>query len=70
MPRDLAEVTVGELWAYRQRGTDPVTRVEVLRLGTAKPPRVLVKFTDDQFEGRSEWVPPRRLKVPWDQADE
>lgn len=70
MPRDLAEVAVGELWAYRQRGTDPVTCVEVLRLGTAKPPRVLVKFTDDRFEGRSEWVPPGRLKVPWDQADE
>ncbi|MGF6886352.1 hypothetical protein ABIA39_000319 [Nocardia sp. GAS34] len=70
MPRDLADVAVGELWAYRQRGTDPVTCVEVLRLGTAKPPRVLVKFTDNRFEGRSEWVPPARLKVPWDQAEE
>ncbi|MGY5281452.1 hypothetical protein [Nocardia gipuzkoensis] len=31
---------------------------------------MLVKFTDDRFEGRSEWVPPGRLKVPWDQAEE
>jgi hypothetical protein len=28
-----------------------------------------VFFVDDHFEGREEWVPPPRLKVPWDQAE-
>jgi hypothetical protein len=26
---------------------------------------VLVRFVDERFEGRQEWVPPARLKVPW-----
>jgi hypothetical protein len=24
-----------------------------------------VRFVDERFEGRQEWVPPARLKVPW-----
>jgi len=59
---------IGERWAYRARGIDPVVEVEVLRQGTQKPARVLVRFTDDAFEGREEWVPPARLKVPWTDA--
>lgn len=70
MPHDLAELAVGDRWAYRQRKKDPATCVEVLRLGTSKPPRVLVKFEGDEHEGRQEWVPPGRLKVPWADVDE
>lgn len=57
---------VGEFWAYRARRIDEVVQVEVLRLGTQRPPRVLVRWVDESFEGRQDWVPPARLKVCWD----
>jgi hypothetical protein len=60
----------GESWAYRARQVDPLVEVLVVRLGTQKPARVLVRFVDDQFEGREEWVPPGRLKVSWREVEE
>lgn len=59
---------VGEVWAYRKPNSGPVTPVRVLRIGSKRPPRVLVRFTDEEFEGREEWVPPGRLRVAWDDA--
>lgn len=61
---------VSEEWAYRARQRDAVSRVRVLRIGTNRPARVLVRFVDDEFEGREEWVPPVRLKTTWDKVDE
>ena len=49
-------------WAYRARQVDEFVEVSVVRLGTQRPARVLVRFVDDAFEGREEWVPPARLK--------
>jgi hypothetical protein len=63
--QDNADVEPGELWAYRARQVDELVEVQVLRLGTQRPARVLVRFVDDAFEGREEWVPPARLKVLW-----
>lgn len=60
----------GESWAYRARGSDPLVEVRVVREGTQKPARVLVRFVADEFEGREEWVPPARLKVLWDGVEE
>ena len=60
----------GEHWAYRARGIDPLVEVEVKRLGTQKPARVLVHFVGNDVEGREEWVPPARLKVPWHDVEE
>ena len=51
---DSTGLEVGQLWAYRARAADPVTCVEVRRIGTARPPRILVKFVDDVYEGRQE----------------
>ncbi|GAA2341117.1 hypothetical protein [Dactylosporangium salmoneum] len=56
---------VGEEWAYRARGNEPLVRVVVIRLGRQRPPRVLVRFLDAELKGREEWVSPARLKVPW-----
>lgn len=39
-------------------------------LGSHEPPRVLIRFLGDEFEGREEWVPPNRLKVPWAEVDD
>lgn len=60
----------GESWAYRARQIDPLVEVSVVRLGTQKPARVLVRFVDDEFEGREDWVPPARLKILWNEVDE
>lgn len=61
---------VGEVWAYRAKATMRPARVEVLRLGTSRPLRVKVRFLDEGFEGREEWVPPARLKVLWASVEE
>src|SRR5262245_3014669 len=63
------QAQVGELWAYRARRIDDVVEVEVVKLGTQRPPRVLVRFVDERFEGRQEWVSPARLKVRWAAVD-
>ena len=60
----------GEPWAYRARQVDPLVEVVVVRLGMQKPARLLVRFVADEFEGREEWVPPARLKVPWSGVEE
>ena len=44
-------------------GRSDVVEVEVLKLGTQRSARVLVRYVDGRFEGRQEWVPPSRLKV-------
>jgi hypothetical protein len=56
---------IGEAWAYRARADDPLVEVKLLRIGVRKPPRVLVRFIDDEYEGLREWVPPGRLKTRW-----
>lgn len=66
---DYWSVETGERWAYRARGIDPLVEVDVLKIGTNKPARVLVRFTDEAFEGREEWVPPNRLKVRWTEVE-
>jgi hypothetical protein len=63
-----SDLSVGERWAYRERAVDPPTCVVVTRIGTRQPPRVRVLFLDDDYEGKADWVPPSRLKVPWDQV--
>ncbi|MEV0523960.1 hypothetical protein AB0I66_11080 [Streptomyces sp. NPDC050439] len=59
----------GEFWAHRVRAHAPVAKVEVLRLGAKRPPRVKVRFTADEDEGREAWVPRSQLHVPWEQTD-
>ena len=62
------DLAVGQEWAYQADRKQPLACVRVTKLGTRKPARTKVYFVDDRFEGREEWVPPARLKVPWDQA--
>ncbi|WP_432003282.1 hypothetical protein [Streptomyces sioyaensis] len=38
-------------------------------MGTKRPPRIKIRFTADEEEGREAWVPRSQLPVPWDQAD-
>jgi transposase len=61
---------VGEAWAYRARSNDPLVQVVAVRIGVKTPKRVLIRFVDDEFEGRQEWVPPGRLKARWQDVDE
>jgi hypothetical protein len=69
MPFRSPEVHVGEEWAYRERANANLTPVRVTKVGSARPPRVKIRFLDDAFEGREEWVPPSRLKVLWADLD-
>jgi hypothetical protein len=66
---ETAEPQVGESWAYRARQVDEVVEVAVVKFGTQRPARVSVRFVDERFEGRQEWVPPARLKVRWATVD-
>jgi hypothetical protein len=38
----------------------------VLRVGKERPLRVKVRFLDDEFEGREDWVPVARLEALWE----
>jgi hypothetical protein len=64
------EFVVGSRWAYRAGSQDELVEVEVLRLGVKKPARLLVRWIADEFEGHQDWVPPSRLKVPWERVDD
>jgi hypothetical protein len=48
---------------------DRLVPVRVVRHGTNKPARVLVRFEDPAMEGKEDWVPPPRLKVLWHAAE-
>lgn len=67
---DGTTVEAGQSWAYRARQGGALAQVTVIRPGTQRPARVLVKFADEAFEGRREWVPPARLKTRWENVDE
>ena len=60
-----AEPSPGAAWAYRARQADPLVEVVVMKIGSRRPIRVLIRFVDPSFEGLEEWVPPARLRVPW-----
>lgn len=60
---------VGEHYAYRVKYSGPLVEVELLKIGTQKPARVQVRFVEESAEGRIDWVPPNRLKVPWFAVD-
>ena len=49
---------------------DALAQVTVVRLCTQRLARVLVKFTDEAFEGRQEWMPTARLKAHWEHVNE
>jgi len=69
-PGRKVEFDLGRRWAYRAGSQHELAEVEVLRLGVKKPARLLVRWIADEFEGRQDWVPPSRLKVPWDRVDD
>jgi hypothetical protein len=65
-----AGLAVGTVWAYRAKLSDRLVEVEVLAVGESRPARVKIAHRDDSYEGKIEWVPGSRLKVPWQRVDE
>ncbi len=61
---------VGQYWAYRRSGTGPFEEVRVQKVGTKSPPRVRVRFMDEEREGDEDWVPRGRLKGLWRDIEE
>lgn len=66
---DLGNLMSGDVWACRYHANDRLEPVRIERIGSRRPQRVLVRFLDATAEGREDWVPPARLKVPWDDVD-
>lgn len=66
----LIEFLVGQRWMHRRRQNDTPAEVEILRLGSRRPPKVFVRFVDDEYEGREEWCSVRSLKAPWAGRDD
>lgn len=60
----------GEAWAYRASVNDQLVEVRVIKVGTSRPRRVQVRFVDDKFEGRQDWVSPARLMIRWESVDD
>jgi hypothetical protein len=61
---------VGARWAYRAGSQEDLVEVEVVRIGVKKPARLLVRWIADESEGQQDWVPPSRLKVPWERVED
>lgn len=68
--RRIGAMESGEVWAYRARSNEELTPVQLLKNGTKKPPRVLIRFEDPAMERREEWVPPTRLRVLWESVEQ
>jgi hypothetical protein len=67
-----AVMQVGEVWAYRERVSDPTSPLipaEIVQLGPPKTQKARVRWQGGEYPGLDEWVTKRRLVVPWDQAD-
>jgi hypothetical protein len=69
-PGRRVEFLIGSRWAYRAGSQDELVEIEIVRLGVKKPARFLVRWVADEFEGHQDWVPPSRLKVPWERVDD
>jgi hypothetical protein len=59
----------GERWAYRHHERAELAEAVVAAIGTKRPLRTKVRFVDDVFEGRTEWIPPSRLKCLWGERE-
>ncbi|QSE90314.1 hypothetical protein JWS13_17650 [Rhodococcus pseudokoreensis] len=62
---------VGDRCAYRSKRAEPLVEIEVLKFGKLRGHqqkrhrRLQIRWIDDEFEGRVDWVPCGRLKCLW-----
>lgn len=65
----MADMEIGESWAYRARAKDwggAVSRVEIVRVGGPRSSgRVHVRFLEGEETGLQEWVAPDCPLAPW-----
>lgn len=59
---------LGEHWAYREGKGKPLRQAEIVQLGPPRSRKARIRFVDGEFAGLDEWVPTRRLLVPWAEA--
>jgi hypothetical protein len=61
----------GEVWAYRERKTQPLEPVEYLRPGHGpNSKKVWIRHLNEEMDRFEQAVPPGRLKVPWAQKNQ
>lgn len=67
-----ARLDTGQTWAYRERVSyegSALLRAEILQRGPKGSNKVRVCIAGGEYPGLEQWVPRRRLIVPWDEAD-
>lgn len=65
------EPHVGDHFAHRPRPKDQLAEVEILKLGEKRQhQRISVRWVDESFEGRRDWVPITQLKCYWEDRSE
>lgn len=64
-PALVEKFSPGTEWASVRAVLDDLVPVTMVRHGSKRQARVLVRFSEPSMEGREQWVPPNRLKVPW-----
>ncbi|ORL86115.1 hypothetical protein A5N78_20640 [Prescottella equi] len=75
MGMDLDLLAAGSRFAYRQKKGVDLVPVELVAIGRATGPRraqrlrVKVRWLDDAFEGKVDWVPVGRLKCAWAEVE-
>lgn len=63
---------VGDVWAYRERVSDPSSPLipaAILQFGPPKHQKARVRWQGGAYPGPDEWVTKRRLLVRWEQAE-
>lgn len=68
----IRESRVGRRFGYREppvHWCDPLRPVEVVKEGPPRTQKVRIRWLDGEYEGLEEWVPQRRLEVPWEEAE-
>ncbi|WQB75706.1 hypothetical protein SCD75_09575 [Prescottella equi] len=75
MAMDLDLLAVGGCYAYRQKKGADLVPVELVAIGQATGPRraqrlrAKVRWLDDAFEGKVDWVPAGQLKCAWAEVE-
>lgn len=63
---------LGEVWAYRERISDPncpLIAAEIVQFGPPKSHKARVRWLGGEYPGLDAWVPKVRLPVPWSEAE-
>lgn len=62
----------GQIWAYRERSSDPncpFVSAEIVQFGPPRSQKVRVRWIGGEYPGLEAWIPRGRLCVEWEHAE-